>query len=96
MAGPSSALLPLEASLPGLNALKSLDIARQSQLYTHLDHPKHAAELTCADTKRLQVLSSGSGLQLFLHRARPTVYVHLVGRLVGIEEKEKRIIWLGE
>jgi hypothetical protein len=73
-----------------------LDAARQSQLYSYLDHPKHALTLTCLDACNSQLMSSSGGLRLFRHRRRPAVFVHLMGRIVGIEEKEKKVAWLGE
>lgn len=73
-----------------------LDAERQSLLYSHLHQPKHAAKLTCRDARRLKLESNNGGLRIFSHKSRPIVYAHLMARVIGIEEKEKKVIWLGE
>lgn len=92
----STALIPLEPALHHLTKREELTAARQSQLFALLDHPKHAITLTCLDACRLELLCNGGGLRLFRHRCRPAVFVHLMGRIVGIEEREKRVAWIGE
>jgi hypothetical protein len=91
----SKPMLVLEPAIPTCPTIDEMDAARQSQLFTLLDHPRHAIALTCLDAYRLKLVCSGGGLRVFRHRCRPTVFAHVMGRIVGIEEREKRVAWLG-
>lgn len=86
--------LPLEPAHGSLHDVME-DPVTISQYIGALDDPSSAIHLICRDVLHLRILGRSGGLCLFSHRQRPTVFVHIVGRIVGVDEKEKRIHWFG-
>lgn len=76
-------------------ALASTDAVGLSRLYAALDKPDQAASLICHDLLRLKLLCPNGGMRLFAHKSRPVVFATIVGRVVGVEERERKVIWLG-
>lgn len=67
-----------------------------SRAYAALDHARHATKILCYDLQRMRPCSNKNGISLgtYTHLKRETVFVHLVGRIVGVEEKDHKVKWL--
>ena len=67
-----------------------------SRAYAALDHARHAIKIMCYDLQKMRSCLNKNGISLgtFRHLNRETVFVHIVGRIVGIEEKDHKVKWL--
>ncbi|PWN31897.1 uncharacterized protein FA14DRAFT_174781 [Meira miltonrushii] len=76
---------------------QSMDqVCAGSRAYAALDHARHATKILCYDLQRMKPCSNKNGISLgtYSHLKRETVFVHIVGRIVGIEEKDHKVKWL--
>lgn len=87
---------PVTTSPPKALSIGGDDAVLASQVYAALDDPRLAVPLTCRDALELDASASAGGVRLYHRRKRPLVFAQIVGRIVGIEEKERKIIFLGE
>lgn len=64
--------------------------------FAALDHPRHAIKILCYDLQRMRSCTNKNKVSLgtYSHLQRETVFVHLVGRIVGVEEKDHKVKWL--
>jgi hypothetical protein len=62
--------------------------------FAHLDHPSQAVHCLCYEIRLMRVLPCAGSIRTFVHIRRQTIFAHVVGLIVGIEEKEKKAVWL--
>jgi hypothetical protein len=88
----SKAFEPLQRS-----GKQSMDqLCAGSRAYAALDHARHALKIMCYDLQRMRSCLNKNGISLgtYSHLKRETVFVHIVGRIVGVEEKDRKVKWL--